>query len=1172
MTQPFTHLHVHSEYSLLDGLSRIPDLVSKAKELGMTSLALTDHGVMFGALEFYRECLKQGIKPIIGSEVYVAERNLEQMEASVDSKNYHLVLLAKNEIGYRNLMKLVSIGFVDGFYRKPRVDHKTLKKYSEGLICLSGCMSGEIPRAILKGDLKKAHNLIQTYQEIFGKDNFYLEIQDHRIPEEAKIREDLLYLSKVTGAPLVATNDVHYVNKEDSEVHDILICIQTGAKVKDEKRLRYEKGAYYLKSSEEMYKEFSYYPQAYENTQVIASQCNLVLPEPKNHMPIYQFPKEFKTAGAYLRHLCLEGIKKLYPKITTEIKERLETELKTINSMGFDNYFLVVWDFIKFAKDNGIMVGPGRGSAAGSLVAYSLGITSLDPLKYNLLFERFLNPERYTMPDIDCDFCYERRQEVIDYVNKKYGFDHVSQIITFGTMLARMAIRDVGRVLDVSYSKTDNIAKQIPFLPGHTVTIQEALDENPELKKLKENDPEVKEVLETAQKLEGLSRHAGTHAAGVVIADQAITNYVPLYRNGDFISTQYTMDLLESQGLIKMDFLGLRTLTVIRDALDNIYQSTGLKIKPEEIDISDQNIYKLIASGDCGGVFQLESNGIIQFIKEFKPENFEDIIAGISLYRPGPMDQIPTYIKNKNNPEAIKYLHPKLEPILNVTYGCIVYQEQVMQIFRDLAGFSMGRSDLVRRAMSKKKSDVMDKEGQVFIYGEKDENGNYLIDGCIKRGIDKNTAEQIWNTMHEFAKYAFNKSHAAAYAVLACQTAWLKYYYPAEFYAALLSSVMESESRVARYIDECNRRGVKVVPPNINVSQKKFTVKDGQIVFGLGEIKSVGSKFVDQVIQTREEQGPFKDLLDFCERVENINKQAVINLIKAGAFDYLGIDRGTLLSNAFEVIQKGKELRSIRLSGQASFFDNDNSSLKTFEYTQTEPLSKETILTMEKDVLGIYLSGHPLEKYREILERKTVFNFSILDSYEDLSRTIQDQSFVTIGGILKNLKTQLTKRQELMAFADLEDQYGMLNLVIFPKVYEQYRNLLIDDTPVIVYGKITYNEEMDVSLVVDKIDLLEVIYNQEENYQKPYKPFEDKVSFKNGYLEIKLQDISKKPLITTIKKILKTSPGNTPVILYFDKENIRFKASENLNVEINNSLLEKLNYLIKTNNGGKSGA
>ncbi len=1167
MTQPFTHLHVHSEYSLLDGLSRIPDLVKKAKELGMESLALTDHGVMFGAIEFYNECLKQGIKPIIGCEVYVASRDLEQMEPALDSKNYHLILLAQNEQGYKNLIKIVSIGYLDGFYRKPRVDHKTLKEYSEGLIALSACLSGEIPQAILDNDLNKAHQLVNIYQEIFGKENFYLEIQDHRIPEEAKVRDKIAYLSEVTGAPLVATNDVHYINKEDSDVHDVLVCIQTGAKVKDENRLSYNREAFYLKSAQEMYREFSRYPNACINTVKIAEKCNLKLENTGNHMPIYQIPEQYQNAGDYLRDLSYNGLKERYPVITEELKERLDQELKTIHQMGFDNYFLVVWDFIKFAKDHEIMVGPGRGSAAGSLVAYCLGITSLDPIKYNLLFERFLNPERYTMPDIDVDFCYERRQEVIDYVSRKYGPDHVAQIITFGTMLARGAIRDVGRVFDISYNKTDKLAKEIPMLPGHTITIDRAEEENNDLKHLDETDEEVHMILDTARKIEGLVRHASTHAAGIVISDKPLTDYVPLFKNDNQVTTQFPMGELESQGLIKMDFLGLRTLTVIRDALDNIFKSTGKKIDLKDIDLTDPNIYKLISSGDCGGVFQLESAGIIQFIKEFKPENFEDIIAAISLYRPGPMEQIPTYIRNKNNPELITYLDPKLEPILNMTYGTIVYQEQVMQIFRDLAGFSMGRSDLIRRAMSKKKADVMDQEGQAFIYGETDQEGNIIVEGCLRRGISQDVAEKIWAQIKEFSKYAFNKSHSASYSVLSCQTAWLKYYYPSEFYAALLSSVMGSETRISRYIEECNRRGIKVVAPSVNNSEKKFTVLNNDIVFGLGGIKNVGKGLIESIIKERELSGPFKSLLDFCSRVSNINRQALISLIKAGSFDFLNIERGKLLANALVALEDGKNIQKVRLSGQTSFFDSTD-ELSTNQLLETKPLAIDTILAMEKDVLGIYLSGHPLKKYQDILDHRCVFNFSILDSYESLSQTAQDQSYVTVGGLLKNIKTQLTKNNELMAFAQLEDQYGIIDLVIFPKQYEEFRPFLIDETPVLAYGKLTYNEEMDVSLIVNKLELLEVIYQKNPEYTRPYKKYSNKVYQENNQLIIQLKDLSYKPLIEKIKKILKTSRGKTPVILYFENENKRFKASETLNVNITNDLINNLNDLIHSNSGG----
>ncbi len=1150
----FTHLHVHSEFSLLDGLSRIPDLVSRAKELGMDALALTDHGVMFGTIDFYRECKRQGIKPIIGSEVYVASRNLEDKEQGEDSKNYHLTLLAKDLTGYKNLMKLVSIGFVDGFYRKPRVDHKTLKKYSEGLIALSGCLSGEIPRAILNNDLKKAHELVTTYQDIFGKDNFYLEIQDHRLPEEAKVREKIAYLSETTGAPLVATNDVHYVNREDSDVHDVLICIQTGTKIRDEGRLRYSPGQFYLKSPEEMKREFAEYPQAVENTKKIAEACNVVFEEATNHMPVYEIPAPYKSASEYLRSLCLEGLKKRYENPSEALYERLNYELDTITSMGFDNYFLVVWDFVRFAKENDIPVGPGRGSAAGSLVAYCLGITSLDPIKYELHFERFLNPERFTMPDIDIDFCYERRPEVIDYVNRKYGYDHVAQIITFGTMQARAAIRDVGRVFDISYNKTDKVAKEVPIRPGQVITIDQAVKESPDLKEMEQKDPEVALILNNARKLEGLSRHASTHAAGVVITDKPLVEYVPLYRNGDNITTQYTMNLLESQGAIKMDFLGLKTLTVIHDAVENIYKSTGKRIDLEKIDMADENVYRMISSGDCGGVFQLESSGIISFIKELKPECFEDIVAGISLYRPGPMDEIPKYIENKRHPENIVYLDETLKPILEVTYGCLIYQEQVMAIVRDLAGFSMGRSDLVRRAMSKKKIDEMDREGKAFIYGEDDEDGNVIVEGCIRRGISEKTAKAIWEEMREFARYAFNKSHAASYAVIAYQTAWLKYYYPAEFYAALLSSVMGSDTRTSRYIEEVLKRGIKLDQPNLNLSDRKFTVKGGQIIYGLGAIKNVGTALIESIIESRDQYGPFTSMIDFCQRVPNLNKKALISLIKAGAFDFLGTARATLLVNAHKVLSKAQELRKIKVSGQESFFNN-NSEFKDYlkdDFDVVEPLAFETVLSMEKEVLGIYLSGHPLRKYRDILDKKTAFNFSVIDSFEDLSQAAPDQSQVTLGGLITGVRTQLTKTGKVMAFASLEDQYDRIDLVFFPGDYEKYKKYLVDDLPVLAHGKLCYDEELNVSLCVNDVKLLEEVQKTDEK----------KAYFDGKRLILKLSDQSKKPLIASIKEVLKTSPGKIPVILYFEKEKQRFKASDQLNVEVNEKLMSELENIL----------
>ncbi|MEG2419141.1 MAG: DNA polymerase III subunit alpha, partial [Eubacterium sp.] len=834
MDRPFTHLHVHSEYSLLDGFGRIKDLVGYAVELGMDSLALTDHGVLFGAVEFYKECLAQGIKPIIGCEVYVAPRGLTQKESGIDNNPYHLVLLAENNTGYKNLCKIVSKGFVDGFYYKPRVDHDILRAHHEGIICLSACIAGEIPRFIIQDQPEKAAECCELYQDIFGKDHFYLEIQDHRMQQEAKANEGLREFSQKYDIPLVATNDAHYVRRSDAKAHDVLLCIQTATNVEDENRMRFPGDGFYLKSAEEMAGQFPDLPEAIENSHRIAERCEVTFDLESAHLPEFELPQDVETPGAYIRMLCEQGLTERYEQITPEIQERLDYELDIIHTMGFDNYFLVVWDFIKYAKDHDIMVGPGRGSAAGSLVSYALDITTLDPIKYNLLFERFLNPERVTMPDIDCDFCYERRQEVIDYVIHKYGEDRVAQIITFGTMAARGAVRDVGRALGMPYAAVDKVAKEIPIHVGQNVSIEGAMAENPTLKEMAKSDGAVGDLLEMAKSMEGLARHASTHAAGVVISDAPLTEYVPLYRNGEAITTQFPMGLLEDLGLIKMDFLGLRTLTVIRDAVENIWHSQKERVDVDHLSMDDPKVYEMLSRGDTLGVFQLESRGMMSFMRELAPENFEDIIAGISLYRPGPMDQIPRYIENKKNPGHVKYLHPLLEPILNVTYGCMVYQEQVMQIFREVAGFSMGRSDLVRRAMSKKKTDVMDHEGEVFIHGERDEAGHVIIPGAVSRGVPEAVAVQIYAEMKDFAKYAFNKSHAAAYAVIAYQTAWLKCYYPREFMAALMSSVMDDEKKVSKYIEDCRKMGIDVAPPDVNVGVGKFSVVEGKIAFGLG--------------------------------------------------------------------------------------------------------------------------------------------------------------------------------------------------------------------------------------------------------------------------------------------------------------------------------------------------
>ena len=1166
MSGSFTHLHVHSEYSLLDGFGRIDTLIEEAKRLGMNSLALTDHGVLFGAVDFYKSCLKQGIKPVIGCEVYVAPRRLTQKEGNLDTNPYHLILLAENNEGYKNLMKIVSEGFIEGFYYKPRIDHDYLRQHSKGIICLSACIAGEIPQAILQGQFQKAKELCAVYQDIFGKDHFFLEIQDHRLREEAQVNEMLISFSREFGIPLAATNDVHYVRKADAEPHDVLLCIQTASNIHDEKRMRFPNQEFYLKSPEEMEKLFIDVPEALKNTQKIADRCNVSFDLESAHLPEFELPEGETSAAHYLRKLCEQGLKVRYGELTPEILERMDYELGVIDDMGFNNYFLVVWDFIKYAKDHGIMVGPGRGSAAGSLVAYGLDITTLDPLKYNLLFERFLNPERVTMPDIDCDFCYERRQEVIDYVIRKYGEDHVAQIITFGTMAARGAVRDVGRALDMPYSAVDKVAKEIPMHPGQNVTIEGAKQENPELQKMSDSSPEIKKLLDMAESIEGLSRHASTHAAGVVISDKPLMEYVPLYRNGDVITTQFPMGLLEDLGLIKMDFLGLRTLTVIRDALENIEHSQGKKIDLDTIDFADSGVYAMLSRGETLGVFQLESKGMISFMKDLQPENFEDIIAGISLYRPGPMDQIPRYIENKKHPLDITYLHPILEPILNVTYGCMVYQEQVMQIFRDVAGFSMGRSDLVRRAMSKKKIDVMDHEGKVFIHGEKDEEGHVIIEGAISRGVPEAVAEKIYAEMKDFAKYAFNKSHAAAYAVIAYQTAWLKYHYPREFMAALMSSVMDSEKKVSKYIQDCRKMGIKVLPPDVNVSYDKFSVKDDKICFGLGAIKGLGKNAIQSIVDSREKEGSFKGFRDFCERVDlkALNKRMFEGLIKGGAFDFTGNTRAQLLVGSEKIIDQVQQEKRDRLAGQISLIDLvGGEQLKDETLPEVTPFTKEQRLALEKDVLGLYVTGHPLEKYEAMLLDRTNLNSSMLESYEDLKDSgIRDGGQIVTGGLIADIKNQMTRNGKLMAFVTLEDLYGQIEVIVFPNTMEKYRHLLVTDQPVIIRGKINYNEEMNISVICEQIYPLSLTQNTTEDSHQPQNRQSVIDSSGSRKIVIHFSDFSQKPMIATIKSVLKKYPGSVPVELFFEAEKQRFGAAESLWVTVSDELINTLEQIL----------
>ncbi len=1092
----FVHLHVHTEYSLLDGANRIKDLIKRTKELGMDSIAITDHGVMYGVIEFYKEAVSNGIKPILGCEVYTAKRTRHDKQGTVDSDPGHLVLLAKNNHGYKNLMKIVSIGFTEGFYYRPRIDFEVLERYSEGLIALSACLSGDVPKALLNNDFEKAKEIAQKYSGIFGKDNFYLEIQSNGIEEQRYVNSQLIKLSKETGIPLVATNDAHYLRKEDARAHEILLCIQTGKSINDEDRMKFPTDDFYVKSPEEMEEFFANIPEAISNTVKIAEMCNVELEFGKLHLPKFNVPDD-KDAYEYLRELCYEGLKHHYGENIEDKVDRLEYELSVIKQMGYVDYFLIVSDFIRYAKDRGIPVGPGRGSAAGSLVAYCLGITNIDPLKYNLLFERFLNPERITMPDIDIDFCYERRQEVIDYVVRKYGEDKVSQIITFGTMAARGAIRDVGRALDIPYNEVDVVAKMIPIQMG--MSIDKALEINPELRAKYEQDSKVKELIDTARLFEGMPRHASTHAAGVVISKEPITNYVPLNRNDECITTQFPMGQLEEIGLLKMDFLGLRTLTVIKDAVDLIYENHNVKIDIDRIDMNDSNVFKLIGEGKTAGVFQLESAGMTQFMKELMPTSLEDVIAGISLYRPGPMDQIPRYLKNKNNPSEVKYDHPLLENILNVTYGCMVYQEQVMQIVRDLGGYSMGRSDLVRRAMAKKKASVMEQERKNFIYGIDDEKGNIIVKGCIRNGVDEAVANKIFDEMMDFASYAFNKSHAAAYAVVAYQTAWLKCYYPLEFMAALLNSFLGSSDRISQYVYECKALNIEVLPPDINESQMKFTVVNGKIRFGLAAVKNVGENAVKSIIEERKVRGPFKNFRDFCDRIDTreVNKRCIESLIKCGAFDSMGVYRSKLIAVFEKMLDGIAQTKKRNMEGQMSLFEmsiagNEKSMYgesALYEDNDIYPDIKEypnkVLLSMEKEMLGLYISGHPLSEFDEEIKRMVTLYSSDLNIYLNQSeepylldnyKNISDGMSVVVGGIITSKKTKTTKNNNLMAFITLEDLYGMMEVIVFPTVLEKYAKFIIEENIVLIKGRISIKEEEQPKIICEEVSPLKKMH------------------------------------------------------------------------------------------------
>ncbi|OFI07488.1 DNA polymerase III subunit alpha [Clostridium acetireducens DSM 10703] len=1125
-------LHTHTGYSLLDGSAKISELIKRAKELGMKSIAITDHGVMYGCVEFYKEAIKEGIKPIIGCEIYVASKSMYIKENNKENGIYHLVLLVKNEKGYKNLMKIVSKASIDGFYYKPRVDHDYLKEHSEGIIALSACLGGEIQSYLLDGNRKKAIETALFYKNVF-KDGFYLELQYHGLEEQIKVNEELIKISKELDIPLVATNDVHYIKKEDYKAHDILLCIQTGKTIYDENRMKYPSGEFYLKSPQEMYKTFSYVSEAIENTVKIASECNFDYEFHVSKLPKFPLP-EGKEAYEYLKELCYKGLEEKYNNISEDIKNRLEYELDIIKQMGYVDYFLIVWDFIRFAKENNIMTGPGRGSAAGSIVAYTLGITKIDPIKYNLIFERFLNPERVSMPDIDSDFCYERRGEVIDYVVKKYGEDNVTQIVTFGTMAARACIRDVGRAMNYSYAEVDKIAKMIPSVLN--IKIEKALELNLELKENYESDRKVKELIDVAKALEGLPRHTSTHAAGVVIASKPLVEYVPLQKNEDNIVAQFTMGTLEELGLLKMDFLGLRTLTVMRDAINMIKENKKVNINLDNINFDDKNVYKMIGEGKTVGVFQLESAGMTSFMKELKPNCLEDIIAGISLYRPGPMSEIPRYIENKYNPKKVNYDTPELEHILGVTYGCIVYQEQVMQIVRDLAGYSMGRSDLVRRAMSKKKHNIMEEERRNFIYGIVDENGKIQVPGCIRNGISEKIANKLFDSMMDFASYAFNKSHAAAYAVIAFQTAYLMYYYPTEFIAAVLNSVKDDNEKIAFYTRFAKEKGIELLLPNINESYDKFTVKNNKIRFGISAIKNVGKSAIKSIIKSRESKGKFKDLVDFCNKVDisSVNKRTIESLIKAGAFDCFDIYRSQMLAVHENLIDDINNDKKKNIQGQISLFSNMKDKNIEIAYPDINEFDKKYILSMEKEMTGLYLSGHPLEEYKDILSTKTSIKISDITSTESIDdnsfnyeNKIKDGQRVILGGIINNINKKLTRNNKMMAFLSLEDLYGIIEVIVFPNIYEKNKYLINEDSIVILKGRINIQEDKQPIIICENIEIL----NHEVN--------------KKIYILIEKENLLKK-VIKDLKKDIVIYKGNTPIYICTKIERKKFRVSEEL--------------------------
>lgn len=1178
----FTHLHLHTEYSLLDGSGKIPKIIARAKELGMDSIAITDHGVMYGCVDFYNAAKEQGIKPILGCEVYVVPKSLYIKENNDrDNEIYHLVLLVKNETGYKNLMKIVSKASIDGFYYKPRVDHDYLKENSEGLIALSACLGGEVQSYTSRGNINKAKETALIYKEIF-KDGFYLELQDHGVEEQKKVNKEVINIARELNIPLIATNDVHYINKEDARSHDILLCIQTGKSIDEENRMRYPSDEFYLKSPEEMWNIFSYIPEALENTQSIAEQCNFDYEFHVSKLPKFPLPED-TDPYEYLRKVCYIGLIERYDEFSSlrdkpidykfieEITksdpdakgyvDRLEFELQIIKQMGYVDYFLIVWDFIRFSNENGIPTGPGRGSAAGAIVAYCLGITKIDPIKYNLLFERFLNPERISMPDIDSDFCYERRPEVIDYVVEKYGAKNVSQIITFGTMAARACIRDVGRAMNYSYAEVDKIAKMIPTVLN--ITIDKALEMNPELKGAYDEDIRVKELIDVSRALEGLPRHSSTHAAGVVIASKPLVEYVPLQKNEDMIVTQFPMGTLEELGLLKMDFLGLRTLTVMSNAVEMVHENRGADIDLDKLDFGDKEVYKMIGEGKTVGVFQLESPGMTSFMKELKPDSLEDIIAGISLYRPGPMAEIPKYIENKRYPEKVKYITPHLEPILDVTYGVMVYQEQVMQIVRDLAGYSLGRSDLVRRAMSKKKHKVMEEERKNFIYGIVDEKDNVLVPGCLRNGITEEAANKIFDQMMDFASYAFNKSHAAAYAVIGFQTAYLMRYYPVEFIAAMLNSVMGNNEKVAFYIHFAESLGIQVLPPDINESYSKFTVKGDTIRFGMAAIKNVGVNAIEAIVKARNEKGEFVSLSDFCNRVEpsSINKRAVESLIKAGAFDGLKVFRSRMLAVYEKLLDGASSQKKKNIDGQISLFGGldlgEDIEIPEIAYPKIKEFDKKYILAMEKEMTGLYLTGHPLDEYAKSLKNQTSIEIETIMSSNQIleddtlpeelvaeailrnTDVVEDGERVIIGGIITEVSRKVTRNNNIMAFVKLEDLTGTIEVIVFPNTLQKVNYMVEVDQLIVIRGKLSIREDEAPKVICEDIQPLEKI-----NSSKIYIKVEDNKTAKE--------------VNWALKPYLAPYRGETPVYIFAAKERQNFRLSRDMWIDTEKGGLEFL--------------